>query len=111
MASLFEFNYVKSIFVENNYISITKDTKADWFVITNDIRNHIKRNIEPLTIAENISTTETQNPKNFEGVSKEIINILDTYIKPAVTADGGNIIFDSYDANTKLVKSYFKRGL
>ena len=108
MASLFEFNYVKSIFVENNYISITKDTKADWFVITNDIRNHIKRNIEPLTIAENISTTETQNPKNFEGVSKEIINILDTYIKPAVTADGGNIIFDSYDANTKLVKVILK---
>lgn len=108
MASLFEFNYVKSVFVENNYISITKDTKADWFVITNDIRNHIKRNIEPLTIAENISTTETQNPKNFEGVSKEIINILDTYIKPAVTADGGNIIFDSYDANTKLVKVILK---
>ena len=108
MASLFEFNYVKSVFVENNYISITKDSKADWFVITNDIRNHIKRNIEPLTIAENISTTETQNPKNFEGVSKEIINILDTYIKPAVTADGGNIIFDSYDANTKLVKVILK---
>ncbi len=31
-------------------------------------------------------------------------NILEEYVKPAVAADGGNILFDSYDQNTKQVK-------
>jgi len=30
--------------------------------------------------------------------------ILDEYIKPAVASDGGNILFDSYDPQKKLVK-------
>ena len=32
------------------------------------------------------------------------ISILDEYIKPAVSSDGGNILFDSYDSEKKLVK-------
>ena len=36
--------------------------------------------------------------------SKNIINILEEYIKPAVESDGGNIEFKSYDANTKKVE-------
>ena len=36
-------------------------------------------------------------------VSKEIINILEEYVKPAVASDGGNIQFISYDAETKNV--------
>jgi len=36
------------------------------------------------------------------------VDILDKYIKPAVMADGGNIIFDSYDNDTKLVKVILK---
>ena len=35
--------------------------------------------------------------------SKEIISILDEYVKPAVASDGGNILFKSYDEKTKSV--------
>lgn len=35
---------------------------------------------------------------------KKVVEILDEYIKPAVASDGGNIVFDSYDENTKEVK-------
>ncbi len=30
-----------------------------------------------------------------------MVDILDKYIKPAVASDGGNIVFDSYNAETK----------
>jgi NFU1 iron-sulfur cluster scaffold homolog, mitochondrial len=33
-----------------------------------------------------------------------VVNILDEYIKPAVASDGGNIVFDSYNPDTKTVK-------
>jgi Fe-S cluster biogenesis protein NfuA len=36
--------------------------------------------------------------------SQQIINILEEYVKPAVAADGGNIAFDSFNEETKVVK-------
>jgi Fe-S cluster biogenesis protein NfuA len=37
-------------------------------------------------------------------IEKEIVSILDEYIKPAVASDGGNIAFDSFDESTKTVR-------
>ena len=51
-------------------------------------------------------STEAQD-KTFEeldDISKEIINILEEHVKPAVASDGGNIQFESYDAESKTVK-------
>ena len=42
--------------------------------------------------------------ENLDDTSKEIINILEQYIRPAVASDGGNIIFKSYNPKTKIVK-------
>ena len=54
-----------------------------------------------------LSNTEVAKEEQFEtldDVSKEIINILEEHVKPAVASDGGNIQFESYDAVTKNVK-------
>jgi Fe-S cluster biogenesis protein NfuA len=40
----------------------------------------------------------------LDEVSKEIIDILENHIKPAVAADGGNIAFESYDEHSQTVK-------
>ena len=39
----------------------------------------------------------------LEGISAQIVDILDEYIKPAVASDGGNIAFRSYDEEHKVV--------
>ena len=36
-------------------------------------------------------------------ISKQIIDILEEYVKPAVASDGGNILFQSYDEESKTV--------
>jgi Fe-S cluster biogenesis protein NfuA len=56
---------------------------------------------------ENTEKQEKQQIKNFDNLdttSQQIINILEEYVKPAVAADGGNILFDSYDETEKRVK-------
>lgn len=108
IANFFNLGFVNSVFVENNYVSITKDSKADWFGISDEIRNYIKYNLEPLKNIEDSTEVKTEKPRVLEGISKEIVAILDKYIKPAVMADGGNIIFDSYDDVTKSVKVILK---
>jgi Fe-S cluster biogenesis protein NfuA len=40
---------------------------------------------------------KTQEFDNLDVTSQQIINILEEYVKPAVAADGGNIVFDSYN--------------
>ena len=49
-------------------------------------------------------TKKTEEFDNLDVTSQKIINILEEYVKPAVAADGGNIAFDSYDEENKIVK-------
>ena len=110
--SLFDFPFVKEIFISENYVSISKIETVDWFEITNELRSFLKKYIEEgkPVIDENYEpkqqNTEIHNTAHIEKLdetSKEIVAILDEYIKPAVTSDGGNILFQSYDANNKTV--------
>ena len=110
---LFQFPFVKEVFIDENYISVTKYDVVTWEEITLEIRTFIKQFIENggMVIDESIVIEDTkqekQQIKNFDNLdttSQQIINILEEYVKPAVAADGGNILFDSYDENEKRVK-------
>lgn len=110
---LFKFPFVKEVFIDENYISVTKYEVADWNEITLELRTFIKQFIEnggtvlDETIAIETKKHEKQQIKNFDSLdttSQQIINILEEYVKPAVAADGGNILFDSYDETEKRVK-------
>lgn len=110
---LFKFPYVKEIFFDENYISITKYGVKEWEEITLELRTFIKEYIEKgnIIIEESlIAKTEThqkQQEEYFDKLdvtSQQIINILEEYVKPAVQSDGGNIMFDSFDAKEKRVK-------
>lgn len=102
---LFNFPFVKSIFIDENFISITKYDIASWDEITLTIRNFIKEYIEdgnPI-ITKDFKKEAPIEQENLDETSKEIISILDEYVKPAVASDGGNILFKSYDEKTKSV--------
>ena len=110
---LFKFPFVKSVFIDQNYVSITKYNVAEWEDITMQLREFIKNYLEEGNQAvsnqseqssQAISNIQEADFEKLDDTSKEIINILDEYVKPAVASDGGNIVFDSYDENTKVVK-------
>ncbi|WP_044399938.1 NifU family protein [Lacinutrix sp. Hel_I_90] len=110
---LFHFPFVKSVFIDENYVSVTKYDVADWNDITNEVREFIRSYIEngkeiiAVNAPETIAKTAEKVDAHFETLddtSKEIINILEEYVKPAVASDGGNIEFQSYDEATKTVK-------
>ncbi|WP_415060291.1 NifU family protein [Flavobacterium sp.] len=110
---LFKFPFVKEIFMDENYISITKYNSSEWQEISNEVRMFIKAFIENGNeiINESLLSTATKSEKqsisNFDTLdttSQQIINILEEYVKPAVQADGGNILFDSFDETEKRVK-------
>jgi len=110
---LFKFPFVKEVFIDENYISITKYEINKWEEITLELRSFIKQYIENggIVLDENQIASDTKHEKqqiknfdNLDTTSQKIINILEEYVKPAVAADGGNILFDSYDEKEKRVK-------
>lgn len=110
---LFTFPYVKELFIDENYISISKYDSYEWNDISVELRSFIKLYIEnggPIldeTQLELQPKVEKQKIEHFDQLdvtSQQIINILEEYVKPAVAADGGNILFDSYDESDKRVK-------
>ena len=110
---LFKFPYVKEVFIDENYISVTKYDINDWDEITLEVRTFIKQFIENggtvldeslIEVATKNDVTKDEAFDKLDVTSQQIINILEEYVKPAVAADGGNIAFDSYNEDDKTVK-------
>jgi len=106
---LFNFPFVKEVFISENYVSVTKNDTVEWNEITIEIRSFIKQYIadgKTIALASAVAqkVSEVYMPDiELDDVSKQIIDILEEYIKPAVAADGGNILFQSYEKSSKTV--------
>ena len=109
---LFEFPFVKEVFISDNYVSIQKSNELEWFEINNALRDFLKEYLQSdrRIVSENyspvIKESQQENQKftrTDDDISKEIIAVLEEYIKPAVAGDGGNIQFLSYVTETKEV--------
>ena len=107
---LFHFPFIKEIFINSNYISITKYEINSWDEVVMEIREFVRSFLEEgnIVIEESIEVNKDfKNTSGFENLNeleKQIISILKEYIQPAVASDGGNIEFDSYDSNEKSVR-------
>ena len=102
--ALFDFPFVKKIFINSNFISITKNKNSEWDDIAMPLRVFISDLLNEEGIQfSNLNHSKQQKEKTiiknkaskFTSLEKEIDKILTEYIKPAVESDGGSIILDS----------------
>jgi Fe-S cluster biogenesis protein NfuA len=108
---LFHFPFVKEVFISENYVSITKFDMVEWGTIYPELRTFIRKYLQDnKTIIKQLPKKETEAAnnttipaENLDETSTKIIAILEEYIKPAVASDGGNIAFQSYDKEHKIV--------
>jgi Fe-S cluster biogenesis protein NfuA len=109
---LFEFPFVKEVFISDNYVSIQKSNDLEWFEVNNSLRDFLKEYLQSdrRIVAEGYAPKVKEAQKSDvkfqatdDDISKEIIAVLEEYIKPAVAGDGGNIQFLSYEPETKEV--------
>ncbi|WP_188458224.1 NifU family protein [Psychroflexus planctonicus] len=113
---LFHFPFVKEVFMDSNYVSVQKYDIVEWEEVTTEVREFIKNFIESgETVIDQKLMKDTASEKTdadstsasfeeLDDISQQIVSILDEYVKPAVASDGGNIVFDSYNDETKEVK-------
>jgi Fe-S cluster biogenesis protein NfuA len=98
--SLFDFPFVKGVFIMNNFITLTKDAATDWNDVIPTLRQFIKLYLDdnkPIFDNAFKGTHNGNAPSQDDNeVVSKIKEALDTYVKPAVEMDGGAIQFKSY---------------
>ena len=92
------FPWAKSVFLAENFVTVTKEDWLDWDMICDPllelIQDHLN-NAEKVLLPKQ-SDLDQKNQENSEDV-KKIKDILETEIQPAVAMDGGYIEFVSYE--------------
>lgn len=106
---LFSFPYVKGVYICNNFVTVTKELNYSWEDIMLKLKNEIKQYVtDEKTILKEGFTEAMAELEEERGVSyeysgddaeivKKIKELIETYVKPAVEMDGGNIEFKSWE--------------
>jgi len=106
--ALFELPFVNGVYITNNFVTITKEFNYEWTDIMLKLKDFIKKYVEAGSeivkegfAAEMEKLQADQAAEQFTGedgeIAKKIKELIDTYVKPAVEMDGGNIEFKAYD--------------
>ena len=107
---LFEFDFVKEIFINDNYVAITKHENANWDNILDKIQNHLqdfflnKQKSEKINGIFEKYQAQSFNNRGFTEIEEKINAILQEYVAPAVENDGGKISLIEFDEETKTAK-------
>lgn len=113
--ALFSFPFVANIFINANYITITKTEAVEWQDMVLELREFIAAYLKEgkpivnenaqnkkVTSAPQAIHSEAQH-SDFTEVEKQIIQVLDEYVRPAVEGDGGAIEFEKFENGTVYV--------
>ena len=96
---LFEVEGIKSVFFGKDFISVTKEENAEW----NKINSHILSKLVDHFIAgmpvikEKKIVSKKGSKRNNSKIEEQIIELINTKVRPAVAGDGGDIIYDRFE--------------
>lgn len=123
-AELFNFPFVKGVFIASNFITITKSDALQWEYVSNELQafmvDFVKENeviVEKVPLSASIESSQDASPnselnKKAPVIKTEadqlIVDLLEEYVTPAVESDGGAIHFQSFDDTTGTVTVVLK---
>jgi Fe-S cluster biogenesis protein NfuA len=106
-SDLFLIEGVTGVFLGADFIAITKSEAVEWDHIKPFLLGAIMDGLQSgrpiLGDAEDESGHAVYDGESSE-VVKEIIELIDTRVRPAVAQDGGDILFHSYLADSGIVR-------
>ena len=106
---LFGVDGVEGVFFGSDFITITKNSKYDWQVlkpsILGGIIDHFNSGDKTVEIS-NFQESEKSLEKTEDDseIVKQIKELLDTRVRPAVAMDGGDIIYNDFEDGVVYLK-------
>ena len=105
---LFDKPFVKGVYISNNFVTVTKEFNYAWEDIMLKLKEFIKLYVQDggeivkEGFAEAMAEIEAERGASYEyseddaEIVAKIKELIDTYVKPAVEMDGGNIEFKHF---------------
>ena len=97
---LFDVDGVQGVFFGSDFITITKSQSIDWQVmkplILGSIMDHYNSGEETISKDKKNDNKSLKSDENDDDIVKQIKELLDTRVRPAVAMDGGDIVYDSF---------------
>lgn len=109
--SLFDIEGVEAVFLGADFVTVTKSAASEWRhlkpVILGAIADHLFANLPVMTDGAPRRASMATSLDDYEGEDREvveqIIELIDTRVRPAVAQDGGDIVFKHYEPRTGVV--------
>lgn len=105
---LFTLPYVKGVYISNNFVTVTKELSFAWEDVMLRLKEFLKAYIEEGKeiikegFTEAMQAIVEERGADFDyseedaAIAKKIVELIETYVKPAVEMDGGNIEFKGF---------------
>jgi Fe-S cluster biogenesis protein NfuA len=101
---LFDVPGVSGVFLGHDFISVTREPEESWDLLKTRIMAAIMDHFTSgLPVLNSNAVEENVRAVPDDELSRQIIEIIDTRIQPAVAMDGGYIGFSSFDQDTGIV--------
>lgn len=116
---LFSFPFVRSVFITQNFITVSKTDAIDWNDVMLELREYIGNylnaghpvfieNAQPAVPVPKEDTAAVHGLVDHNRpetpLEERIVEILDEYVRPAVEGDGGAIHFKSFSEGKLMVE-------
>ncbi len=104
------FDFVKEVYVSDNFVAVTKDDQFQWHEIMNQVRSFIAEFLQGGKTISNLEPHAHENPvlkiinREYTNDEQKISDILNEYVAPAVENDGGKISLIEYDGENKTAR-------
>ena len=102
---IFEIKGVQSVFFGHDFIAVTKTDAVEWPNIKAPILSAVMQHFsmgEPLFFEGH--EDGDKNDDLLDEISKQIKELIDTRVRPAVAQDGGDIVFEKFDKGIVFLK-------
>lgn len=95
---LFAIEGVEAVFYGFDFITVTKTDKYEWQVLKPEILMCIMDFFVSgqEVFKEQSSASSTINPEDLDDIEKQIVELIETRVRPSVAMDGGDIIYQGF---------------
>lgn len=99
---LFSIANVKSVFFGSDFITITKQDEGNWQTLKPEILMIIMDHfVAGFPVFEELNLladhADKYNNENLSEIEKQIIEIIETRVRPSVAMDGGDIVYKGFE--------------
>jgi NFU1 iron-sulfur cluster scaffold homolog, mitochondrial len=96
-AKIFGFPWVSSVYIGQDFMTITKQDWVDWSVLATPLSGLLAEHIssgQPVFVQKVVDPDVNENDS---AIVKQIKQVLKDEIRPVVAMDGGDVVFSRYE--------------